>query len=1483
MASSSQKRKRQQEDETLQAVINPPKTMRISSENKTFRVQGIPFTIQSKADVEKLLSEVLSCSQDDTGLRCQSLAVDHSEKNQQATVSFSSALPGCLEPKVLPFNARINPEDDDSDTIHVDASFLGITTLSSCSGAKHRLNILALSGIGGHAFGSFKARGSPFMWLRDELPKDLPGCRVMIWGYESKISGSNDSQNLSDIASKLRFDLLQLEEAVRSKRFIFIAHSLGGLVLKTLIAEMCTSEHQPEKEILNNIAGILLFGVPGLGLETRVIDSLVQMAHKQPNEHLLQSISTKSDGLRLLQSKFKRGFNKNLFPQSHIYSIYETEKSPTAVKTNNGWRMDGPAELFVNEISATSSREGEETNHFKLAIGENHSNMIKFSPGGEDYKRVLTIMRACAEAPSTKAKSVKYELSDSERSCLHALYTSDYMSHKGRNPDRVEGTCQWVLQHPNFSSWLHDDKSSLLWISADPGCGKSVLAKSLVDIDLKHNAHSSSPFFFFKEDNEEQRTAANAIAALLHQLFSDEQNAHLIKHAMREFQNKDKKIASSFHTLWDIFIKAATDPAAGETICVIDALDECEEAGRGLLLEALENFFSHEARSSLHIAKLKLLITSRPYLNIERSFAYLIKVTPSARLEGEHELKAISGEIDLVIKKKIPELATRLELDQPEQLILQDKLLSIQHRTYLWLHLVFEDILRDIDLTRTKFENIVNNVPESVDRAYETILSRSRNRDPVMRLLCIVVAAARPLSLRELNIALAIEDQHTSCSDLELEPERRFKTTMRNLCGLFVQVVDDKIYLIHQTAKEFLLGEEQSRLTTSFEWKSSIQPSMSEYVLAKQCMTYLLFSELKRDWRMSMDPIEAEGEISRFNIEARAKAFIIIKAREHGFLNYAAMHWTEHFKAAQKYHRIRELTDIGLSLFDVDSGRFCNWYRIYSFDSPVPPYIKRARLTSLRPVTLCIIYGHIETLRALLKLGVDLSAKTGRGDTVLHFAVDYKDENVVKSLVEADAPIDEKNKYGHTPLRDAIADRNGGIVKILIDGGANVNVRDSKGLTLLSDAITMPMRDKTMVRLLLDAGADPEVRSHDGRPALSLAAGCFDRGMVDALLEAGASIEAVDSQGRTALWVAAEKDDTDTAQALVDAGVDVNVQDIHGATVLFSVSNSKRSKVMVELLLKAGADIEAKNNRGNTALWLASYFKKENLFQTLLDAGAQINSGDLQGLTPLSYQANWAREDAWIKMLLQAGADHEVRDKKGLTALLWAATNSHLGDKMVEILLEAGADIEAKDKSGRTVLSWATENNHFDTVLIKRLLKGGALIDAVDVFGWTCLTWAIFLGRTEAVKTLLQSGANLEARDAIYGRVALSWAVKHWEFGWGGRGEIVEMLLDHGAEVEAKDAVYGRTALSWAAEEGWGGRGEIVEMLLDHGAEVEAKDAVYGRTALSWAAEEGSDENVRALLDAGADIKAKDKDGRTARSWALQNGLLEEDTLARLS
>lgn len=59
-------------------------------------------------------------------------------------------------------------------------------------------SLIAVAGLNGHAFGSWKERGGSFMWLRDGLPQALPKTRIITYGYDSRLLGSDSFANISD-------------------------------------------------------------------------------------------------------------------------------------------------------------------------------------------------------------------------------------------------------------------------------------------------------------------------------------------------------------------------------------------------------------------------------------------------------------------------------------------------------------------------------------------------------------------------------------------------------------------------------------------------------------------------------------------------------------------------------------------------------------------------------------------------------------------------------------------------------------------------------------------------------------------------------------------------------------------------------------------------------------------------------------------------------------------------------------------------------------------------------------------------------------------------------------------------------------------------------------------------------------------------------------------------------------------------------------
>jgi hypothetical protein len=105
------------------------------------------------------------------------------------------------------------------------------------------------------------------------------------------------------------------------------------------------------------------------------------------------------------------------------------------------------------------------------------------------------------------------------------------------------------------------------------------------------------------------------------------------------------KFTLSFYDLWGTLISVTADQNAGEILCILDALDECQDSDRSQLIQAVRDL--HVADSNKF--SLKFLLTSRPYDYIRREFRELENRLPTIHLNGEDEVEVekISREIDL--------------------------------------------------------------------------------------------------------------------------------------------------------------------------------------------------------------------------------------------------------------------------------------------------------------------------------------------------------------------------------------------------------------------------------------------------------------------------------------------------------------------------------------------------------------------------------------------------------------------------------------------------------------------------------------------------------------------------------------------------------------------------------------------------------------------------------------------------------------------
>ncbi|KAH0553091.1 hypothetical protein GP486_006718 [Trichoglossum hirsutum] len=740
-----------------------------------------------------------------------------------------------------------------------------------------------------------------------------------------------------------------------------------------------------------------------------------------------------------------------------------------------------------------------------------------------------------------------------------------YEDSKNRNSERVIGTCDWFTDNDQFKEWnlpSESQGSSLLYVTADPGCGKSVLSRYLIEEILPDDGRVVC-YFFFKDDFKEQKSSLRALCSLLHQLFVSNRTL-LTDDIIGKYEVQGAKFVESFAGMWSTFIGVASQQ---DTVCVIDALDECREPDRDQLIKAITEVCNRPTRNY----KLKFLLTSRPYERIRRALGrWFNPQTSWIHLQGDSGPTAdkIAEEIGIVVKSRIEEVARGYSLKPEEREFMEEQMKAIKNRTYLWAHLVFDGLMESETQFRLKKKDIMDltkTLPKGADGVYERILSKSPCPNEARRILHIILSAKRPLSLAEMSVALAFGDSNDQASGTSIADKivsvDELEIHIRNLCGLFVTVVDNKVYLLHQTTREFLIRngtEDANKSLTSSElsrdscdmkedinpvvWKHSMNPADSNSVLAEICISYLQSDFAKENASM---------------------------------FEYSSIYWATHYCQSAGTRRIavaKMTRDLCMP-----SELRTQWTKIHNIHNAIP--------AAGSPLCLASALGLGEAVEMFLhrqdSAGIDLEDKVDSKDgvygwTPLMWAAWYGHETVVKLLLETGrADVDWKdNGHGQTPLSFATKNGHDAVVKLLLETGkADVNSKNSFGQTPLS--LAAENGDKAMVKLLLETGK-ANVNSKDyryGRAPLSWAAGYGREAVVKLLLETGkADVDSKDNvYGQTSLSWAAEFGHEAVVKLLLETGeADIDLESISGQTPL-SLAIENGHGAVVKLLQSFGS------------------------------------------------------------------------------------------------------------------------------------------------------------------------------------------------------------------------------------------------------------------------------------------------------------------------
>ncbi|KFY69329.1 hypothetical protein V496_00331 [Pseudogymnoascus sp. VKM F-4515 (FW-2607)] len=1285
------------------------------------------------------------------------------------------------------------------------------------------LDIVFVHGLTGNRETTWTHENGVF-WPK-QLAQDIDTARIMTYGYDAdviKIWGMAGGNNLRNHGKSLAFGVSDRRRDCRERPIIFIAHSLGGLVCEQAL--LCCGEGDKNLEkVFRSTRGIIFMGTPHAGSDLAnwgyVLATLLSTL-RNTNSAILDPLRQKSDVLTAIQQQFQQCLRKpgvNI----EIYCFFE-EKAVVGVG------------VIVPEYSATLSQ------YPNQSIAANHMDMTRFSGmKDEGYQKVLSRIQDTIEVmePSKMPFDDPKSHPDYEKrkSCHRKFSVPDYQRYKERNQYPVKGTCQWFLRHPNYTGWRDSDGSSILWVSADPGCGKSVLSKLLVDKELQATKSRTTCYFFFKDDSDIQKTATSALCALLHQIFA--QKPELLGHAVVVFdQNKEERLMTSVNLLWQILTTAAEDPQAGEIICILDALDECRHSELKLLLQKLCSFYDERSRMPTNTT-LKFLVTSRPLQHIENEFSDLSRKIPAIRLAGEEHTDEILYETGLVIEHEIEKIQLDFPMHPKTVRILRDEFTKVENRTYLWLMLIFDLIRQDLQsvMTSTEREMLFHTIPKSVDTAYSAILNKSTNKDRARKLLMIVCAATRPLSTMEITTALLIQENHKTYDDLEIPPDGFSKTYIRNLCGLFVSVIDGRVFLLHQTAKEFLMAKEdcnppQFHLSHDESWKSSVTIHDSNYVLASMCMWFQRLEEF-------MSPSIKEGDIGQL-------------VSKYEFFKYSARNWLVHFQAAVVLDG-DPLLNVAIEICDVpvdphvrfqletERGAFS-----YDFCSDGYNILHVASILGLEKV-LC---------QLLAAPSIDINAVTKDGITPLWWAADWGHEAIVSQLLAAPGiDVNAERKDGETPLQRAVAQGHKAIVVQL--------------LAVPSIDVNAAYLNRSPLWVAADRGYEEIL-------AQLLAVPGIDVNAADNIVDGGFCVP-----GASPLGIAAYSGHEETIALLLAApGIDVNHIDMFGVTPLFHAIRRGGNAVVDKFLATPGINVNATDENGRTPLIYAASRGHKGIIEQLLIAPSidvdAVNATDEDGRTPLMYAAYRGQDVAVGQLLAVPGINVDAADKNGHTPLFCAAREGHKG--AVEQLLTAPSiSINATSTNGETPLWGAACNGLRENceVVGQLLAAPGINVNAANKDGLTPLCCATTRGHGGIVGQLLAApNINVNASDKD-GLTPLWHAIDT-----GHEGVVRQLLAAPSINVNITNEKNSYTPLLLAAFKG--SEAIVGQLLATPNINVNAVDK-RGYTPLLIAAMMGHKEVVRQLLAAPSiNVNISDDNNRTPLSSAADRG--HETTLALL-
>lgn len=527
----------------------------------------------------------------------------------------------------------------------------------------------------------------------------------------------------------------------------------------------------------------------------------------------------------------------------------------------------------------------------------------------------------------------RIEENQDNKDCLRALYKTDpdydmqrIMADKG---GLLHDSYRWILNHSDFVRWQTDPRVRRLLITGDAGKGKTMLLCGIIEA-LKKDDFNRLCYFFCQATLPSLNNSVAVLRGLIYHLVS--RYPRLLVHVRKEYDGAGQHIFED-QNAWQVLSKVLDtmlkDSCLDGVFVIVDALDECI-VDRAKLL-AFINATSHESRS-----RAKWIVSSRNWPEITNSLdGSQPDVNLSLKLTDVH----ISGAVEQYITQKVVDLTkTKKYMSDPNTHDQVERhLRDNSGNTFLWVALVWKELNAGIVIESHHAKKVLEKSPPGLDELYERIIghvcdqSGNMDAEPCKQVLAIASVAQRLLTLQELVPLIQLD----FFSDDLSEKVKQLRTLV-GYCGSFLHLRDDKVYFVHQSAKDFLLLQKEGKRSFDLIFPSGVASQHHGIFLSS---LKALTETLRRDIYGLRDPGVLRKEILPPSQDPLAP------------LSYCCRYWVKHLtESIDEGHAapaLRDLQDSGI-VHEFLKKKFLYWLEALSLSGNISQAVEPIRvLTSI--------------------------------------------------------------------------------------------------------------------------------------------------------------------------------------------------------------------------------------------------------------------------------------------------------------------------------------------------------------------------------------------------------------------------------------------------------------------------------------------------------------------------------------------------------